>query len=45
MANLVVDASIASAWCFPDEKTDYTNAVLQAVSDSLEAFAPNLWAY
>jgi predicted nucleic acid-binding protein len=45
MANLVVDGSIKSAWCFPDEKTDYTNAVLQAVSDSLAAFAPNLWAY
>src|SRR5689334_19827492 len=24
MAALVIDASIASAWCFPDEQTDYT---------------------
>jgi predicted nucleic acid-binding protein len=45
MANLVVDASIASAWCFPDEHTEFTNGVLQAVSESLEAFAPSLWAY
>lgn len=45
MADLVIDASLASAWCFPDERTDYTNGVLQAVSSSLESFAPRLWAY
>jgi predicted nucleic acid-binding protein len=45
MADLVIDASLASAWCFPDERTEYTNGVLQAVSNSLEAFAPRLWAY
>jgi predicted nucleic acid-binding protein len=28
MAAAVVDASIAAAWCFPDEGTDYTEAVL-----------------
>jgi len=29
MAALVmIDASIASAWCFPDEQTDYTRAIL-----------------
>jgi predicted nucleic acid-binding protein len=45
MADLVIDASLASAWCFPNEQTEYTNGVLQAVSDSLEAYAPRLWAY
>ena len=45
MADLVIDASLASAWCFPDERTDYTNGVLHAVSSSMEAFAPRLWAY
>jgi predicted nucleic acid-binding protein len=45
MADLVLDASLASAWCFPDERTDYANSVLQAVSSSMEAFAPRLWAY
>jgi hypothetical protein len=45
MADLVIDASVASAWCFADERTDYTNGVLQAVSASLESFAPRLWAY
>src|SRR5205823_500478 len=39
-------ASIASAWCFPDEHTAYTNAVLQAVSSSaVDSVAPRLWAY
>jgi predicted nucleic acid-binding protein len=45
MADLVIDASVASSWCFPDEQTDYTNSVLHAVSSSVEAFAPRLWAY
>jgi predicted nucleic acid-binding protein len=45
MAALVVDASLASAWCFPDERTGYTNGVLLAVSSSMEGTAPRLWAY
>jgi predicted nucleic acid-binding protein len=46
MAGVVIDASIASAWCFPDERTDYTRAVLQAVSSSaVDSVAPRLWAY
>src|SRR5712671_3316400 len=46
MAAVVIDASIASAWCFPDEQTDYTRAVLLAVSSSaVDAVAPRLWAY
>src|SRR5258708_6824382 len=45
MPAFVVDASLASAWCFPDEHTDYTYGVLHAVSNSLEAVAPRLWAY
>jgi predicted nucleic acid-binding protein len=45
MADLIIDASLASAWCFPDERTDYTNGVLRAISSSMEAFAPSLWAY
>jgi len=31
-AGLVIDASVVSAWCFPDEQTDYTNAILHAGS-------------
>lgn len=45
MAALVIDSSLAAAWCFPDERTDYTNAILRAVSAPLEAVAPRLWAY
>jgi len=45
MAALILDASIACAWCFPDEQTDYTNSVLRAVSLSFDALAPRLWAY
>jgi hypothetical protein len=30
---------------FPDEQTEYANGVLQAVSDSLKAYSPRLWAY
>src|SRR5882724_11999363 len=45
MAALVIDASLAAAWCFPDERTDYTNGVLQAISSSVEGSAPRLWAY
>ena len=46
MAAVVIDASIASAWCFPTKQTDYTKAVFEAVSFSaLDAVAPRLWAY
>jgi len=45
MAALVIDSSLAAAWCFPNERTDYTNAVLPVVSTPIEAAAPRLWAY
>ena len=46
MAAVVIDASLASAWCFPDEQTAYTRAVFQAVSSSaVDTVAPQLWAY
>src|SRR5712672_872534 len=46
MAAVVIDASMTSAWCFPDEKTAYTDAVFRAVfSSSVDAVAPGLWAY
>jgi predicted nucleic acid-binding protein len=45
MAVLVLDSSLAAAWCFPDERTDYTAAVLRTVSSPLDAAAPRLWAY
>jgi predicted nucleic acid-binding protein len=45
MSGLVIDASLAAAWCFPEERTEYANGVLQAVSNSLAGSAPRLWAY
>lgn len=45
MARFVIDSSIAAAWCFPDEQTFHTQAVLQAVASSAEVLAPRLWAY
>jgi predicted nucleic acid-binding protein len=45
MADFVLDSSVAAAWCFPDEQTDYTNAVLRTLSTRSEAVAPRLWAY
>ena len=46
MNGIVVDASITLSWCFPDEQTDYTRAVFQAVSSSaVDSVAPRLWAY
>ena len=45
MARLVIDASLAAAWCFPDEQTDYTNGVLRIVGQTIDPIAPGLWAY
>ncbi len=45
MAVFVVDASIAATWCFKEEATDYTNGILDAISELSEALAPRLWAY
>lgn len=44
MDTLALDASLASAWCFTDERTPYTEAVLDAVSVK-GAVAPRLWSY
>jgi len=46
MTSIVIDASIASAWCFVDEQTEYTRMVFHAVSfEMVHAVAPQLWAY
>ena len=29
---LVIDSSVAIAWCFPDEKDDYSQSVLDALA-------------
>jgi predicted nucleic acid-binding protein len=40
--NLVLDASVALAWCFEDEGGDYPLGVLEALRDS-EAVVASLW--
>ena len=45
MAAIVVDPSVAAAWCFKEEASEYTEGVLSAVSGIDEACAPRLWAY
>jgi predicted nucleic acid-binding protein len=39
---LVIDSSIAIAWCFPDEKDAYSQSVLDALA-SEPAYVPDLW--
>ena len=39
---LVLDSSIALAWCFADEKDPYADAIA-ASFPALEATVPNLW--
>ena len=41
-AGLVIDSSITIAWCFPDEKDEYSQTVLDALT-SEQAFVPYLW--
>jgi predicted nucleic acid-binding protein len=45
MPALVIDSSLAAAWCFPDERDEYANATLRLISSQVEAVAPRLWAY
>jgi predicted nucleic acid-binding protein len=38
----VLDGSVALAWCFPDEKAPYPQAVLDSLSEA-RAVVPSLW--
>ena len=42
---LVLDASMAASWCFPDERTSSTQRVLADLAERAAALAPRLWAY
>src|SRR5205809_6091397 len=41
-AAFVLDGSVALAWCFPDEKAPYPQAVLDSLA-AATAFVPSLW--
>jgi predicted nucleic acid-binding protein len=40
---LVLDASIALAWCFEDETGAYSDAILDLLSKDAEAVVPAIW--
>lgn len=40
---LVVDASVTVAWCFEDEKTPYTEEILNKMIQGAEALVPSHW--
>jgi predicted nucleic acid-binding protein len=40
---IVIDASVALAWCFPDEVSDYADAVLAALEDQT-VLVPAIWS-
>lgn len=44
MADFVLDASLALAWCFEDETTACTEDMLTRIRNGARAIAPSLWA-
>jgi predicted nucleic acid-binding protein len=40
---IVIDASVALAWCFPDEASDYADGALLALEDRT-AMVPAIWS-
>lgn len=44
MSEFVVDASVAMAWCFEDESTPFTEAVLERLTTD-RARAASIWPY
>ncbi len=42
---LVLDASVAVAWCFPDEATPYTEGVLDLLASGTEALTTAVWPF
>lgn len=43
MKEIVIDASVALAWCFPDEKSVYAEGVLEAL-EGRAVLVPAVWA-
>ena len=40
---IVIDASVALAWCFPDEESDYADGVLVAL-ENRATIVPAIWS-
>lgn len=45
MSRVVLDASVAIAWCFEDQKSDYSEAVSDALNSATDAVVPMLWTH
>lgn len=43
MKEIVIDASVALAWCFPDERSVYAERVLEALEGRV-VLVPAIWA-
>ena len=43
MTSVVIDASVALAWCFPDESSDYADAVLVEL-EGKTILVPAVWS-
>lgn len=41
--NLVLDCSIAMAWCFEDEATEFTDSLLECLAEG-SARVPSIWS-
>jgi predicted nucleic acid-binding protein len=44
LTGIVVDASVALSWCFPDEQTDASMSVLDRLKTGERALVPAFWA-
>ena len=42
---MVLDASVAVAWCFEDESSPFTEAVLDQLSAGTKALTPAIWPF
>jgi predicted nucleic acid-binding protein len=42
---LVLDASVAVAWCFPEESTSLTEGVLDLLASGTEALTAAIWPF
>ena len=43
LSSFVLDNSVSAAWCFEDQSTPYTDAVLQALIEGATVFVPAVW--
>ena len=44
MSAIVVDASVTLAWCFSDERTDFSISVLDRLKAGDHALVPSFWS-